>query len=145
MLDEDEWGLDHGTWSVLKPMFPAADIPVVQLSMDWDRPPAEHLALGRQLRALRDWGVLIVGSGNIVHNLRAMRRELPCQPGVRLGGGLRRARWPSTCEAGDLDELARVPVAGARWRGWRIPRYEHYLPLLYAAGAAARRASRCVS
>ena len=74
-LDAAEWGFDHGTWSVLKPMFPRADIPVLQLSMDYSRPPAEHYQLGQQLRALRERGVLIVGSGNIVHNLRATRRD----------------------------------------------------------------------
>ncbi len=74
-LDRAEWGFDHGTWSVLKPMFPKADIPVLQLSMDYNRPAAEHFALGRQLKALRERGVLIVGSGNIVHNLRVMRRD----------------------------------------------------------------------
>jgi len=74
-VDSDVWGLDHGTWSVLKPMFPQASIPVLQLSMDYSRPPAEHYALGQQLRALRERGVLIVGSGNIVHNLRATRRD----------------------------------------------------------------------
>ncbi|MEG2049304.1 MAG: 4,5-DOPA dioxygenase extradiol, partial [Comamonas sp.] len=73
-VDQDEWGLDHGAWSVLKPMFPDASIPVVQLSMDYSRPPAEHYALGQQLRALRERGVLIVGSGNVVHNLRALQR-----------------------------------------------------------------------
>ncbi|MES2398515.1 MAG: 4,5-DOPA dioxygenase extradiol, partial [Pseudomonadota bacterium] len=73
-LDVNQWGLDHGTWSVLKPMFPDADIPVIQLSMDYSRAPDEHYALARQLKALRDRGVLIVGSGNIVHNLRQMQR-----------------------------------------------------------------------
>src|SRR3990167_8694577 len=70
-----QWGFDHGTWSVLKPMFPKADIPVLQLSMDYSRAPAEHYALGKQLQALRERGVLIVGSGNIVHNLRATRQD----------------------------------------------------------------------
>jgi 4,5-DOPA dioxygenase extradiol len=69
-VGQGRMGLDHGTWSVLKPMFPQADIPVMQLSMDYSRPPAEHYALGQQLKALRERGVLIVGSGNIVHNLR---------------------------------------------------------------------------
>jgi 4,5-DOPA dioxygenase extradiol len=75
-LDEHQWGLDHGTWSVLKPMFPQANIPVLQLSMDYSRQPAEHLALGQQLHSLREQGVLIVGSGNIVHNLGAMHRTV---------------------------------------------------------------------
>ena len=72
-LDMAEWGLDHGSWGVLKPMFPSADIPVVQLSMDYNRPASEHFAIGQQLKALRDHGVLIVGSGNLVHNLRAAK------------------------------------------------------------------------
>ncbi len=71
-VDEHQWGLDHGAWAVIQPMFPAARIPVMQLSLDYSRPPAEHLTMGQQLRALREQGVLIVGSGNIVHNLRAM-------------------------------------------------------------------------
>lgn len=66
------WGLDHGTWIVLYRMFPRADIPVVQLSLDRTQAPAFHYALGRELRGLRNKGVLIVGSGNIVHNLRMM-------------------------------------------------------------------------
>ena len=73
-LDLSDWGLDHGAWSVLKPMFPKADIPVLQLSMDYSRAPEDHYALAQQLKALRDRGVLIVGSGNIVHNLRQMQR-----------------------------------------------------------------------
>ena len=73
-LDVAAWGLDHGSWSVLKPMFPQADIPVVQLSMDYRRPPADHYALAQQLKGLRERGVLIVGSGNIVHNLAQMQR-----------------------------------------------------------------------
>ena len=70
------WGLDHGTWSVLCHMFPAANVPVVQLSLDRSQQPDYHYALGKELQALRNKGVLIVGSGNIVHNLRtAVWRE----------------------------------------------------------------------
>nr|WP_156909495.1 4,5-DOPA dioxygenase extradiol [Ottowia thiooxydans] len=133
-VDESEWGLDHGTWSTLKPMFPKADIPVVQLSMDYDRSPAEHYALGQQLQKLRDRGVLIVGSGNIVHNLRATRR----------GAGQQEAYdWASEFDTvvqdqikkGQLGALADFQKLGQVAR-LSHPTHEHYLPLLYAAGAA---------
>ena len=74
LLLDQKWGFDHGTWSVLLPMFPEAKIPVMQLSMPYGLAPEKHFEMGRQLRALRERGVLIVGSGNIVHNLRAMQR-----------------------------------------------------------------------
>ena len=130
---DTEWGLDHGTWSVLKPMFPAADIPVVQLSMDYSRPMAEHYALGRQLAALRDHGVLIVGSGNIVHNLRAARFGLASNQAYdwaiefdkTIGGQI---------ASGNLAALQDFQKMGAVAQQAH-PSYEHYLPLLYAAGA----------
>ena len=133
-LDEGEWGLDHGTWSVLQPMFPKADIPVLQLSMDYARAPAEHYALGQQLQKLRERGVLIVGSGNVVHNLRATRR----------GTGPNEAYdWAvefdtvvqEQIKKGQLDALARFQALGPVAQQAH-PTYEHYLPLLYAAGAA---------
>src|SRR5579859_1249310 len=68
---DDQWGLDHGTWSILAKMFPDAAIPVIQLSLDQTQGPAYHYALGKELRALRDRGVLIIGSGNIVHSFRS--------------------------------------------------------------------------
>ena len=132
--DEGEWGLDHGSWSVLKPMFPAAEIPVVQLSLDGDRPAAEHLALGRRLRALRDWGVLVVGTGNTVHNLRTMRRESPRDQAYDWAVAFD-AKVAEHVRAGQLDELARFQSWGEMAR-LAHPSYEHYLPLLHAAGAA---------
>src|SRR5208283_3113808 len=72
---DKEWGLDHGAWSVLCRMFPEADVPVVQLSLDQRKPPALHYELGRELKGLRRKGVLILGSGNMVHNLRELAWE----------------------------------------------------------------------
>ncbi len=134
-IDPDHWGLDHGAWSVLKAMFPRADIPVLQLSMDYSRPPAEHFALGRQLHALRSRGVLVVGSGNIVHNLRA----------IRSGSGPNEtydwAREFDTVvqdhiKSGRLDQLPKFQALGAVAQQAH-PSHDHFLPLLYAAGAAS--------
>jgi 4,5-DOPA dioxygenase extradiol len=133
-IDAQEWGYDHGTWSVLKPMFPQAAIPVVQLSMDYGRPAAEHVALGRQLKALRDQGVLIVGSGNIVHNLRATRRGAPSNQAydwaIEFDGRIAQAM-----ERGDVQALQDFQKLGPVAQ-LAHPSYDHYLPLLYAAGAA---------
>ncbi len=135
-VDTDAWGLDHGTWSVLKPMFPKAEIPVLQLSMDYSRPPAEHYALGRQLQTLRNNGVLIVGSGNIVHHLRATG------PGTPVNGAYDWAREfdavvHEQIKTGQLDTLQNFQALGTLAQQ-ALPTHEHYLPLLYAAGAAHR-------
>ncbi|MDO9358825.1 MAG: 4,5-DOPA dioxygenase extradiol [Polaromonas sp.] len=132
-LDEHEWGLDHGTWSVLKPMFPDATIPVVQLSMDYSRAPEEHYALAKQLKALRERGVLIVGSGNIVHNLRQAQRgaagnqayDWALEFDQTTGGYLQQGQLDSLQNFLKLGSLAKMAH----------PTHEHYLPLLYAAGA----------
>jgi 4,5-DOPA dioxygenase extradiol len=133
-LDTGEWGLDHGAWSVLKPMFPAADIPVIQLGMDDSRPPADHFALGQKLRPLRDLGVLIVGTGNIVHNLRTMRRDAPPDQtydwAAQFDGAI-----AEQIRRGDLAALADFEQLGQP-AALSQPSDEHFLPLLYAAGAA---------
>ncbi len=132
-LDADQWGLDHGAWSVLKPMFPQADIPVIQLSMDYGRPLADHYALAKQLQRLRDRGVLILASGNIVHNLRQMQRG---------AAGSQAFDWAlefdqtvaGYVQQGNLAALQSVQKLGALSR-MAHPSHEHFLPLLYAAGA----------
>jgi 4,5-DOPA dioxygenase extradiol len=132
-LDTHHWGLDHGCWSILKPMFPAATIPVLQLSMDYARPAAEHAALGAQLARLRDYGVLIVGSGNIVHNLRAMKHD--ASPNQAYGWAAEFDQTIAThIEQKTLAALSDFQTFGPTAK-LAHPTHEHYLPLLYAAGA----------
>lgn len=133
LVDTSDWGLDHGTWSVLKPMFPKADIPVLQLSMDYSRPPAEHFAVGQQLHQLRKRGVLIVGSGNIVHNLRAIRMQAPANEAYNWAQEFDTV-VQEQIKAGQLDKLQDFLGLGAVARQAH-PSYDHFLPLLYAAGA----------
>lgn len=132
-LDAHEWGLDHGAWSVLKPMFPAADVPVMQLSMDYSRPAAEHVALGRQLRGLRDHGVLIVGSGNMVHNLRVMQAGAAANQAYdwALEFDQTIAGYLQTGNFAALQDFRALGVLAQQAH----PTHEHLLPLLYAAGA----------
>ena len=145
-VDHDQWGLDHGTWSVIKPMFPAANIPVLQLSLNWDAPPAEHYEFGKKLRHLRDLGVLIVGSGQLVHNLRLMDRSAIFDEGDQASAPLPVDSWAqefddfvaSHIAAGSLDQLANFQELGQVAK-LAHPTYEHYLPLLYAAGASDER------
>jgi 4,5-DOPA dioxygenase extradiol len=133
-LDMQEWGYDHGTWSVLKPMFPKANIPVLQLSMDYSRAPSEHYALGQQLQKLRERGVLIVGSGNIVHNLRASRRGSAANEAYDWAGEFDGV-VQEQIKKGQLDTLQNFQRLGVVAQQAH-PTHEHYLPLLYAAGAA---------
>jgi 4,5-DOPA dioxygenase extradiol len=127
-LDQD-WGLDHGAWSVLSRMFPNADIPVVQLSLDATQPPVYHYELGRALKLLRQRGVMIVGSGNAVHNLRIMCWEDRAYDwAVEFDATVQRL-----IEAGDHRALVDYGSLG-RSASLSIPTNEHYLPLLYVLG-----------
>jgi 4,5-DOPA dioxygenase extradiol len=131
---DDAWGLDHGTWSVLCHVFPAAEIPVVQLSIDETMPPAFHYELGRRLRVLRDEGVLILGSGDVVHNLEAYAwGGHPAQPydwAVRFESTVRE-HLVTGDHAGLIDYAALGKDALLC-----VPTPEHYLPLLYVLGAS---------
>jgi 4,5-DOPA dioxygenase extradiol len=130
---DDDWGLDHGAWSVLKPMFPQAKIPVIQLGMDYARPPAEHMGIGQQLKALRELGVLIVGSGNIVHNLRAARWSSRSNEAYDWAVDFD-ANTAQHIQKGDVAGLADFQKLGSLAQ-LAHPTYDHYLPLLHAAGA----------
>ena len=123
------WGLDHGAWSVLLRMFPQADIPVVQLSLDHTQPPAYHYQLGRALSSLRKRGVLVVGSGNMVHNLRVMCWEERAYDWAM--------EFDATLEklmlAGDHEAITHYERWGQN-AALSIPTNEHFLPLLYVLG-----------
>lgn len=122
-----DWGLDHGCWSVLKPMFPNADIPVFQLSLDLSKPPQWHYELAAELRALRDQGVLIIGSGNIVHNLGRMQWN-----DNAFDWAVEFDTWSKErLLAGDHSALINYTSKG-KIAELSVPTNEHYLPLLYA-------------
>lgn len=123
------WGLDHGAWSVLVKMFPAADIPVIQLSIDATQPHAFQLALGRRLAALRDEGILLIGSGNVVHNLRAMNWGGTAHDWARRFND----RVRDCLLRGDMESLAGFAEWGDDAR-LSVPTPEHFLPLLTIAG-----------
>lgn len=133
-LDEG-WGLDHGTWSVLCHVYPEADVPVVQLSIDETEPASFHYELGRRLAPLRDEGVLVIGSGNIVHNLHAYawgrHPAAPFDWAVRFERQVRRL-----LEAGDHGPLVDYESLGGD-AVLSVPTPDHYLPLLYVLGTRA--------
>ncbi|BCG48165.1 Extradiol ring-cleavage dioxygenase class III protein subunit B [Citrifermentans bremense] len=126
---DDSWGLDHGTWSVLVHVYPKAEIPVVQLSINETEPASFHFELGKKLAPLRNEGVLVVGSGNLVHNLHtyAWGRHLP-EPydwAVKFESEARQMML-----AGDFEPLVRYERLGPEAK-LSIPTPDHYLPLLY--------------
>ena len=131
---DPERGLDHGAWGVLIGMYPDASVPVVQLSLDTTQPGAWHYALAKKLAPLRDEGILVLGSGNIVHNLGVWRPGdgRPCDWALRFDAEVRKR-----IDAGDHQALADYPSLGADAR-LSIPTPEHYLPLLYVLALQAK-------
>jgi 4,5-DOPA dioxygenase extradiol len=130
---DDSWGLDHGTWVVLKRMYPKADIPTIQLSINYSQPPQYHYELGSKLAFLRNQGVLIIGSGNLVHNLGMINPHM----------GQTAYDWATefedymirSLEDGNNKALVEFKNLG-RAASMSHPYVDHYLPLLYAKGAA---------
>ena len=137
-LDHD-WGLDHGTWTIVRHMYPLANIPVLQLSIDYTKPPAFHYELAQEMHSLRKKGVLIIGSGNMVHNLRMISWE-------KLNGPARGYDWAmsmnetfkSLISDGNHDRLIQYDQLGKEAL-MAVPTPEHYLPLLYTIGLQKKK------
>jgi 4,5-DOPA dioxygenase extradiol len=128
--DADSWGIDHGTWSVLVHAFPDASVPVVQLSINAEKPLDYHLELGARLAALRETGVLVVGSGNVVHNLGGVdwsKPEVGFDWAQRFNEAARELMTNNPAGVGSLDAHGDYALA--------VPTPDHFLPLLYVAGA----------
>jgi 4,5-DOPA dioxygenase extradiol len=135
---DHEWGLDHGTWSVVKHLFPDADVPVLQLSLDRSMTPAQHYALAGQLKRLRERGVLVVGSGNMVHNLRMVDWARMNDVGHGFDWALEASdAMRGWILDGNHRALMEAPSSGQRAFQLAIPTAEHYLPLLYVLGMQA--------
>lgn len=130
---DDKWGLDHGAWTVIKHLFPDADVPVIQLSLDYKMTPQQHYELAQQLKKLREKGVLIVGSGNMVHNLRKVDfRKINENYGYdwAIEADSKMKKW---ILEGNHQNLIDFNKQGKAFN-LAIPTPEHYLPLLYTLG-----------
>jgi len=130
-LDE-QWGLDHGCWSVLKRMYPLADIPVIEMSLDYSQPAQYHYELARELLPLRKKGILIIGSGNMVHNLRLVDWDKVSEPGFGYDWAIEASeKMKKHILSNDHQSLINYREQGKAFN-LAIPTPEHFLPLLYA-------------
>ena len=137
LLTDESWGLDHGTWSVLIHMYPKADVPVFQLSLDQSKNFEEHLELGRKLESLRDQGILILGSGNLTHNLGEINWEPNAEPvdwAVEFDSKAQEA-----LEKRDESFLTDPSAWGKGLFRKNHPTADHYIPLLYVLGASTEK------
>lgn len=132
-LDHD-WGLDHGTWTVVRHMYPDANIPVLQLSIDYTKAPQWHYDLAKEIHALRKKGVLIIGSGNMVHNLRMVAWDKLNEPEYGYDWALTmNEKFKQLISSRDYTSLINYESLGTAAK-LAIPTSEHYLPLLYTLG-----------
>jgi len=133
VISDDQWGLDHGAWTVLRHMFPKADVPVFQLSIDFSMSPQYHYNLAEELKSLRKKGVLIIGSGNIVHNLYQIEFNENAEPydwAVEFDEIVK-----TELEKNNYDNLINYSSLG-KSAGLSVPTNDHYLPMLYSLGLA---------
>lgn len=130
---DHQWGLDHGAWSVLRHLYPEADVPVFQVSLDHARTFAEHVELGGEIKKLRERGVLILGSGNLVHNLHRINWEMPnsAYPWAKEFD----AKVKTALDERDMKSLAAPDRWGNTFLAEAHPTLEHYAPILYCLGA----------
>ncbi|MCD0455701.1 4,5-DOPA dioxygenase extradiol [Chryseobacterium sp. LC2016-27] len=135
IVEEDHnWGLDHGAWSVIKHMYPNADIPVIQLSIDHTKPPQYHFDLAKKLEKLREKGILIIGSGNIVHNLRLIDWKNIDTVGAGWDWAIEaREKTNNWLLDGNFQDLIDYQKQGTSLQ-YAIPTPDHYLPLIYSLG-----------
>lgn len=140
ILLDDHWGLDHGAWSVIKHMYPDADVPVIQLSLDLNKSPREHYELAQEISSLRDKGVLIVGSGNMIHNLRMADWNKLGQEYAYDWAIEAREKMNGLILKGDHQALIDYSKAGREFQ-LSIPTPEHYLPLLYTLALQTKQDS----
>jgi 4,5-DOPA dioxygenase extradiol len=127
-----KWGFDHGCWSVIKHLYPEADVPVVQLSLDYSKAPLHHYELAQELSSLRDKGVLIIGSGNIVHNLSVVAWDKLNEIDFSFDWALEaKEKIKDSILNGDHKSLINYSLRGRELK-MAVPTPEHYLPLLYA-------------
>jgi 4,5-DOPA dioxygenase extradiol len=137
LIADHEWGFDHGTWSVLRHLYPGADIPVFQVSLDHGCTFDEHIALGRELLHLRDQGILILGSGNLVHNLHQINWQMPHLAYPWAEEFDSKVKW--AIENRDIAALASPDKWGETLLANAHPTLEHYAPLLYCMGCTDER------
>jgi len=131
---DQHWGLDHGAWSVIKHLYPEANIPVIQLSIDYTKPAQYHYELAQKLQVLRNKGILIIGSGNIVHNLRRVDFQNFDKEDYGFDWAIEaRAKINQHLTSGDFQPLIDYDKQGTAFQ-LAIPTPEHYLPLLYSLG-----------
>jgi 4,5-DOPA dioxygenase extradiol len=135
---DHEWGLDHGTWSVVRQMFPDANIPVLQLSIDFSKPAQYHYDLGKELSALRNKGILIIGSGNMVHNLRMLNWRQP-ETGFDWAIEMNET-FKSLIGKENHDALIDYQSLGTAAK-LSIPTPDHYFPLIYTLGLKDKKES----